>query len=108
LQDTKVVGSPRSIFFLIPVNRKNTGPADRSAPYLRRTGEGDAETVESARFKTLGGSVGITSEDGAGEVRAQLLHGALEHALAAAAVIRVRVEEPRCGRGLTAEVEDAW
>jgi hypothetical protein len=48
-----------------------------------------------------------SGEDGAGEVRAQLLHGAPEHTVAAAAVIRVRVEEPRCGRGLTAEAEDA-
>jgi hypothetical protein len=79
-------------------------------PYLRRTEEADAETVESARFKTLGRSVGIAGEYGAGEVRAQPLHGAHgapEHALAAAAVIRVRVEEPRRGRGLTSEAEDA-
>jgi hypothetical protein len=33
-------------------------------------------------------------------------HGAPEHALAAVAVVRVRMEEPRRGRGQTAEAED--
>jgi hypothetical protein len=78
--------------------------------YLRRTEEADAETVESARFKTLERSVVIASEDEVGEVRAQLLHGAHDapkHALAAAAIIHVQVEELCFKRGLTAEAEDA-
>jgi hypothetical protein len=66
--------------------------------------------VQSARFKTLGRSFSIASEDRVGEGQAQLLHdvnGTLEHAFTAVAIIRVWVEEPRCGRGLTAEAEDA-
>jgi hypothetical protein len=62
------------LFFLIPVNRKNTGPS-RSVSAVPAV---DTKTVESVCFKTLGRSIGIaiTAEDGAGEVRAQPLHGA--------------------------------
>jgi hypothetical protein len=63
-------------FFSLQSIERTQAPADRSAPYLRRTEEVDAETVESACFKTLGRRVGIAGEDGAGEVRAQPLHGA--------------------------------
>jgi hypothetical protein len=57
--------------------------------YLHQKDEADAETVESVCFKTLGRSVSINSEDRVREVRAQLLHGAPEHMLAAVAFIRV-------------------
>jgi len=66
----------------------------------------DAKPVERTCGETLGRSIGVACEDGAGEVRVELLHGAHrapEHALAAAAVVRVRVEESRGRHGVTSE-----
>ena len=80
-------------------------PTDQAAPYLRRAEETDTEPVERARGKSIGRGVGIAGVDGAGEVREELLHGAHrapEHALAAAAVVGVRVEEPGGVRGAAA------
>lgn len=72
-------------------------------PNLRRAEEADPEAVERAGGEAVGGGVGVAGEDGAGEARAELLRGAHrapEHPLPAAAVVGVRVEEPRGGRGV--------
>lgn len=70
-------------------------------PYLRRAEEADTEAIERAGGESIGGRVRVAGEDGAGEVGAEVLHGANgapEHALPATAIVGVRVEEPRRGR----------
>jgi hypothetical protein len=85
---------------------------DQAVQYLRGAEEADAEAIEGASCKAFGRRVGVSGEYGAGEAGAELLHGAHgapEHALPAAAVIGVGVEEPRRGRssGIAAAGEAA-
>lgn len=76
---------------------------------LRRAEETDAEPVERAGGEAVGRRVGVSGEYGAGEAGAEVLDGAdgaPEHALPAAAVVGVRVEEPRRGMGRREAQED--
>jgi hypothetical protein len=94
------------LFFSFQSIERTQAPADRSVPYLRWTPKQSRACASRPLGEALASPSPLKTEQGrSGRSPCMALHGAPEHTLAA--VVRVRVEEPRRGHGLTAEAEDA-